>query len=83
MGPAYQIRDVAQHTAFQSSAPVESLSKVYAAHDIVLSATMSISTVIFGLIADQMGVRLVYLIGGGLFIVSSICSFRLHRIKAK
>ncbi|KGP81843.1 MULTISPECIES: MFS transporter [unclassified Paenibacillus] len=83
MGPAYQIRYVAQQTAFQSSVPVESLSKVYAAHGNVLSAAMSISTVIFGLIADQMGVRLVYLIGGGLFIVSSICSFRLHRIKAK
>ncbi|MFE6077178.1 MFS transporter [Paenibacillus sp. NPDC057886] len=81
MGPAYQIRDVAQQTAFQSSVPVESLSKVYAAHGIVLSAAMSISTVIFGLIADQMGVRLVYLIGGVLFIVSSLCSFRLNRIK--
>ncbi|MDN4599970.1 MFS transporter [Paenibacillus sp. F6_3S_P_1C] len=83
MGPAYQIRDVAQQTAFQSSVPVEFLSKVYAAHGIVLSAAMSISTVIFGLIADQMGVRLVYWIGGGLFIVSSLCAFQLHRIKEK
>jgi len=81
MGPAYQIRDVAQQTAFQNSVPVESLSKVYAAHGIVLSTAMSISTVIFGLIADQMGVRLVYLIGGALFIISSLCSFQLNRTK--
>ncbi|MFS0858909.1 MFS transporter [Paenibacillus taichungensis] len=81
MGPAYQIRDIAQQTAFQSSVPVESLSKVYAAHGIVLSTAMSISTVVFGLIADQMGVRLVYLIGGALFIISSLCSLRLNRIK--
>jgi MFS family permease len=81
MGPAYQIRDVAQQTAFQRSVPVESLSKVYAAHGIILSTAMSISTVVFGLIADQMGVRLVYLIGGALFIISFLCSFRLNRIK--
>ncbi|SLK10937.1 MULTISPECIES: MFS transporter [unclassified Paenibacillus] len=81
MGPAYQIRDIAQQTAFQTSVPIESLSKVNAAHGIILSASMSISTVIFGLIADQMGIRLVYLIGGALFIVSSLCSFRLNRIK--
>ncbi|MGC5773712.1 MFS transporter [Paenibacillus pabuli] len=81
MGPAYQIRDVAQQTAFQSSVPVESLSKVYAAHQIVLSIAMSISTVIFGLIADQLGVRLVYVIGGVLFMVSALCSFSLNRMK--
>jgi len=81
MGPAYQIRDVAQQTALQSHVPIESLSKVYAAHGIILSAAMSISTVVFGLIADHMGVRLVYLIGGALFIVSSLCSFLLNRIK--
>ncbi|WP_405153288.1 MFS transporter [Paenibacillus sp. FSL K6-0108] len=81
MGPAYQIRDVAQQTALQSHVPIESLSKVYAAHGIILSAAMSISTVVFGLIADHMGVQLVYLIGGALFIVSSLCSFLLNRIK--
>lgn len=81
MGPAYQIRDIAQQTAFQTRVPIESLSKVNAAHGIILSASMSISTVIFGLIADQMGIRLVYLIGGALFIVSALFSFRLNRIK--
>lgn len=81
MGPAYQIRDIAQQTAFQTRVPIESLSKVNAAHGIILSASMSISTVIFGLIADQMGIRLVYLIGGALFIVSALFSFQLNRVK--
>lgn len=81
MGPAYQIRDIAQQTAFQTRVPIESLSKVNAAHGIILSASMSISTVIFGLIADQMGIRLVYLIGGALLIVSALFSFQLNRVK--
>ncbi|WP_458463381.1 MFS transporter [Paenibacillus sp.] len=80
LGPAYQIRDVAQQTALQRSVPTESLSKVYAAHGILISTAMSISIVIFGLVADQLGVRWVYLIGGALFIASAICSLTLSRV---
>ncbi|WP_336761808.1 MFS transporter [Paenibacillus sp. USHLN196] len=80
MGSVYQIRDAAQQTALQSSIPVESLSKVYAAHGILISTVMSISIVIFGLVADQLGVRWVYLIGAALFIVSALCSLSLSRV---
>lgn len=80
MGPAYQIRDAAQQTALQSVVPVDSLSKVYAAHGVLISTVMSITTVIFGLVADQLGIRWVYLIGGSLFIASALCSLLLSRV---
>ncbi|MDT9719801.1 MFS transporter [Paenibacillus sp. ClWae2A] len=80
MGPVHQIRDVAQQTTLQNSVPVESLTKVYATHGVLISTVMSVSIVIFGLVADQLGVRWIYLIGGALFIVSAICSLSLSRI---
>ncbi|KAA8754311.1 MFS transporter [Paenibacillus sp. UASWS1643] len=80
MGPVHQIRDVAQQTALQNSVPVESLTKVYATHGVLIPAVMSVSIVIFGLVADQLGVRWVYLTGGVLFIVSALCSLSLNRV---
>ncbi|MEO2211822.1 MFS transporter [Paenibacillus amylolyticus] len=80
MGPVHQIRDVAQQTALQNSVPVESLTKVYATHGVLISTVMSVSIVIFGLVADQLGVRWVYLIGGAMFIVAAICSLSLSRV---
>ncbi|WP_145151153.1 MFS transporter [Paenibacillus xylanexedens] len=80
MGPVYQIRDMAQQTAFQRSVPAESLSQVYAAQGVLISTVMSVSIVIFGLVVDQLDVRWVYLIGGALFIVSAICSISLNRV---
>ncbi|MDQ0719076.1 MFS family permease [Paenibacillus sp. W4I10] len=80
MGPVHQIRDVAQQIALQNSVPLESLTKVYATHGVLIPAVMSVSIVIFGLVADQLGVRWVYLIGGVLFIVSALCSLSLNRV---
>ncbi|RPK28215.1 MFS transporter [Paenibacillus xylanexedens] len=82
MGPVHQIRDAAQQTALLRSVPVESLSRVHAAHGVLISTVLSVSIVIFGLVADQLGVQWVYLIGGALFIASAICSLlwsRVHR----
>ncbi|MGN7414315.1 MFS transporter [Paenibacillus sp. SAF-068] len=81
MGPVNQIRAAAQQTALQSIiVPALSLTKVYATRGVLISTVMSVSIVIFGLVADQMGVRWVYLISGALFIVSAICSLSLSRV---
>ncbi|PQP80479.1 MFS transporter [Paenibacillus sp. PCH8] len=76
----HQVHNKAQQTALQNSVPVESLSKVYAVHSVLISTVMCISTVVFGLIADQLDIRWVYLIGGALFITSAICSLSLIRV---
>ncbi|WP_339256385.1 MFS transporter [Paenibacillus sp. FSL R5-0713] len=80
MGPVHQIRNLAQQTALQNSVPVESLTQVYATHGVLISTVTSVSIVIFGLAADQLGVQWVYLIGGALFLASAICSLLLGTV---
>lgn len=80
MGPVHQIRDAAQQTALQSSVSFKSLTKVNATRGVLISTVMSVSIIMFGLVADQLGVRWVYFIGGALFIVSAICSLTLSRV---
>ncbi|MNW56265.1 Major Facilitator Superfamily protein [compost metagenome] len=80
MGPVHQIRNLAQQTALQNSVPVESLTQVYATHGVLISTVTSVSIVIFGLAADQLGVQWVYLIGGALLLASAICSLLLGTV---
>ncbi|MDG5471444.1 MFS transporter [Jeotgalibacillus sp. ET6] len=71
MGPVYQVRDISQQTLMQKSARPEDLSKVYAAHSVILSATMGFSVVLIGLIADVFGIRIVYLLAGVIVLLTS------------
>ncbi|KAA0544590.1 MFS transporter [Bacillus sp. BGMRC 2118] len=77
MGPAYQIRDVAQQTAFQLNISAEHLPKVYAAQSIILSTVTGLSIFLMGFIADYVGVRAVYILGSLLIFTSAILSFSL------
>lgn len=80
VGPVNQIRAAAQQTALQSNVPAESLTKVSVTHGLLMSTVMSVAIVTFGLVADQLGVQWVYLVGGALMIVSAICSISLSRV---
>lgn len=81
MGPASQVRDVAQQTALQTSAHPGQLPKVYAAHSILQSLTTGISVFLMGFIADVVGIRAVYLLGAILVFCSAALSFALLRVK--
>ncbi len=83
MGPASQIRDVAQQTALQTSATPEQLPKVYASHSILLSLTSGVSIFLMGFIADFVGIRAVYLLGALLVFCSAVLSFALLRTKLR
>jgi len=83
MGPAYQIRDVAQQTAFQMNIPSSQLTKVYASHSIILSSSTGISIALMGFIADYLGVRNVYILSAILIFISAILSFNLLRAMSK
>ncbi|GAB6931309.1 MFS transporter [Paenibacillus sp. JCM 10914] len=80
MGPAYQMRDVAQQTAFQSSVEPGILSKVYASHDILISTITSISIAFIGFIADTMGIRMVYIVGAVFIAISAGLSLMIVRL---
>lgn len=77
MGPAYQLRDVAQQTALQSSVDQELLPKIYASRDILLSTVTSLSIAFMGLIADTLGIRMVYIAGSICIAISAALSFTL------
>lgn len=81
MGPAYQIRDVAQQTAFQTNIDVSLLPKVYASRDVLLSTVSSISIFIVGVIAEYLGIRVVYMFGAALICISAGVSFVLFKTK--
>ncbi|MFD1780805.1 MFS transporter [Fredinandcohnia salidurans] len=83
MGPAYQIRDVAQQTAFQVNIQPEHLPKVYASQGILLSIVSGISIFLMGFIADFIGIRVVYILGSILILVSAILSFTLVKANKK
>lgn len=83
MGPAYQLRDVAQQTALQSSVDQELLPKIYASRDILLSTVTSLSISFMGLIADTLGIRMVYIAGSICIAISAGLSFALLRLQRK
>lgn len=83
MGPAYQLRDVAQQTALQSSVDQELLPKIYASRDILLSTVTSLSIAVMGLIADTLGIRMVYIAGSICIAISAVLSFALLRLQRK
>ncbi|MFD3445928.1 MFS transporter [Microbacteriaceae bacterium 4G12] len=83
MGPAYQIRDVAQQTAFQTNIDASLLPKVYASRGVLLSAISSISIFIIGAISEYLGIRMVYIFGAILICISAVLSFVLLKTKNK
>ncbi|MFB9326526.1 MFS transporter [Paenibacillus aurantiacus] len=79
MGPAFQMRDIAQRTIFQTRVGAAELARVYAAQGTLLSVTFGVSVMVMGLIADWFGVRTTYLTAGGLFLLSGMLALRLRR----
>ncbi|MFS0871595.1 MFS transporter [Paenibacillus xylanilyticus] len=81
IGSAGQIREIELQNAFQNTVPTASLSDVYAARSMLLTASMSSSALFFGFVADQFGVRQVYFIGGALLVISALCMFGLNQVR--
>lgn len=60
MGPAFQLRDVAQRTLVQRSVDAHLLPAVLAAHGILMNAAFAVSVAGMGLVADILGIRGAY-----------------------
>lgn len=79
MGPAYQIRDLAQETMFLNSTNEDTLTKMLAAKSTLIQFIFIFSIIGIGALTDLIGVRLVYILSGCLLIASSIYGFfHLH-----
>ncbi|MBY6038053.1 MFS transporter [Fictibacillus nanhaiensis] len=79
MGPAYQLRDVAQQTAIQTGVDSSLLPKLYASRSIISSTVTSLSIAIVGLIADFLGIRWVYIFGSILIATSAFLALAIIR----
>ncbi len=82
MGPAYQIRDIAQQTAMQTSVSTDRLPKIFATHGILISTIGGISVLLVGMVADFLGIRFVYLFASILICCSALLSFTLLKFQS-
>lgn len=79
MGPAFQLRDIAQRTIFQTNVEISELPKVYAAQGTIIAVTFGVSVLVMGLITDLFGVRITYLTSAGLFALSGMLALLFAR----
>ncbi|NEN87149.1 MFS transporter [Paenibacillus elgii] len=75
MGPAYQIRDLAQESMVQNSSDEHTLLKVAAARSTLVQLISMLSIAVIGVVTDLIGVRLVYIASGCVLLVSSAYGF--------
>jgi MFS family permease len=77
MGPAFQLRDIAQRTIFQTHADLSVLPKVYAAQGTIISVTFGVSVFFMGLVTDMFGARTAYLVSAALFAMSALLALTI------
>lgn len=75
MGPAYQLRDLAQETMFQNSVEDQTLTKILAARSTLVQFIFILSVIGIGALTDLIGVRFIYILSGGLLIISAFYGF--------
>ncbi len=72
MGPAYQLRDVAQETIYQNTCCNGMLPKVIAAKSPLVQAVFVLSIAFVGTVADLFGVRFVYLFSSFMLLLTAL-----------
>ncbi|WP_313800793.1 MFS transporter [Cytobacillus sp.] len=79
MGPAYQMRDLAQETMFQNSVDDQTLTKILAARSTLTQLIFIFSVIGIGALTDLIGVRFIYILSGGVLLLSTLYGFiHLH-----
>ena len=71
-GPPFAVRDVAQDALLQATVDEEQLGRVYATRDMLRNVVFMLSGLFFAWLADFVQIRLIYVIGGVIYILTSI-----------
>jgi MFS family permease len=79
MGPAFQLRDIAQRSIFQTQVKASELPKVYSAQGTIIAGTFGISVLVMGIVTDLFGVRVTYIAASVLFFISGIIALTIMR----
>lgn len=78
MGPFYQLRDIAQRTLLQQAVGNHLLPKVFAAHGTLMYGVFGLSVGVAGILADALGVRIVYYGSAALLGISTLIGLTLR-----
>lgn len=73
-----QLKAVSLQTTLQRSVSVRLLPKVYAAQSALISLVFGVSTLLFGFITDQFGVRATYIIAASILFISGCYALRVR-----
>lgn len=73
-----QLKAVSLQTTLQRSVSVRLLPKVYAAQSALISLVFGVSTLLFGFITDQFGVRATYIIAAAIMFISGCYALRIR-----
>ncbi|OMF65156.1 MFS transporter [Paenibacillus glucanolyticus] len=73
-----QLKAVSLQTTLQRSVSVRLLPKVYAAQSALISLVFGVSTLLFGFITDQFGVRATYIIAAAILFISGCYALRIR-----
>lgn len=71
-GPSLALRDVAQDSLLQSTVEERQLGRVYATRDMLASVVFMPAGLFFAWVSDQVPVRLVYVTGGVLYLLTGL-----------
>jgi MFS family permease len=71
-GPPSAIRDVAQNSLLQAVVAGEVMGRVYAIRNMFTNLTFMLAGAIFAWLADQVPIRWIYLLGGGLYLGTAV-----------
>lgn len=74
-----QMKAIVMETHIQKSTAVNELPKIYGAQHSLVSITFGLSSLIFGVLAEQIGVRNVFLLAGFLLGGSAVYAMLKHR----
>lgn len=73
-----QLKSVSLQTTLQRSVSIHLLPKVYAAQSALVSLVFGLSTLLFGYITDEFGVRATYFIAAIVLFISGCYAFRIR-----
>ena len=71
-GPPSAVRDVVQDTLLQTVADDELLGRVYALREMGRWVVYMLAGLLFAWLADRMPIRTIYLLGGGLYLLTAV-----------
>jgi MFS family permease len=80
-GPPSAMRDVTQDSVLQASVGRNVLGRIYATRDLLTQVSYMLAGVGFAWMADQIPVRWVYIIGGGLYLGTAVYALSNRAIR--